>query len=206
MEDIPQGVASTRCFECGHKLRFDSAMLFWRCTNPKCRRIYTHDELRKAGVEKSTFHRSDFQSRDISTSTHNNENWVPYTPPGRKSRKIGKIIAITLASIFAIVVVAIAAPFSPSVSVNPASIRFTVDDGLNPPAQILEIQGNRGIVSWSANTDTPWLGLDPVNGSTDEETSITLSVDISEMYPGEYATTATIAAPDARNTLLKVPV
>jgi ribosomal protein L37AE/L43A len=50
-EYAPEGVASNKCPQCGHKLRFDSTMLFWRCTNPKCKKIYTYDELQKTRAE-----------------------------------------------------------------------------------------------------------------------------------------------------------
>jgi len=194
------------CPNCGQSLRFDSAMLFWRCTNPKCKQIYTYEELRKARAGGSTSYRSGFQSRETYTSKYHNESRTPYTPPRRKSRKIPKIIGITLASILAIVVVIIAAPFSPSVSISPLNLRFTVEDGLNPPAQILEIGSSREAVTWSVTDDAQWLNFDPANGSTDEETSITLSADISGMHPSEYAATVTISAPDAKNAPLEVPV
>ena len=47
-EDARQGVFNSECPKCGRHLRFDSAMLFWRCTNRKCRGTYTYDELRVA--------------------------------------------------------------------------------------------------------------------------------------------------------------
>jgi len=176
-------------------------MLFWRCTNPKCKRIYTYEELCRARAG-----RSGFQSRDAYTSKYYNESRTPYTPPRRKSRKIPKIIGITLASILATAMLIITAPFSPSVSISPLNLRFTVDDGLNPLAQILEVRSSRGTVIWSATDDAQWLNLDPANGSTDEETSITLLADITGMHPGEYAATVTISAPDAKNTPVEVPV
>jgi predicted Zn-ribbon and HTH transcriptional regulator len=37
-----------RCPNCGHSLRFDHSLLFWRCTNRKCKRVYTYYELRRA--------------------------------------------------------------------------------------------------------------------------------------------------------------
>ena len=35
-----------KCPDCGHNLRFDHALLFWRCTNRKCKKVYTYQELR----------------------------------------------------------------------------------------------------------------------------------------------------------------
>jgi ssDNA-binding Zn-finger/Zn-ribbon topoisomerase 1 len=205
-EYAPQGVANTKCPKCGHNLRFDSAMLFWRCTNRKCRSIYTYDELRKTGVERSTSYRSGFQSRDTYTSKYYEENRTPYEPRGKKSRRAPKIIGIILAFILAILILVAVDPFSPSLSVSPSTPCFVVDTGLNPPAQMLEIESSKEAMTWSARDDAAWLNLDPANGSTDKETSITLSADISGMYPGEYAATITISAPDARNTPLKILV
>lgn len=37
-----------KCPNCRHKLRFDHSLLFWRCTNRKCKRVYTYYELRRA--------------------------------------------------------------------------------------------------------------------------------------------------------------
>ena len=37
-----------KCPACGHNLRFDHSLLFWRCTNKKCKRVYTYYELRRA--------------------------------------------------------------------------------------------------------------------------------------------------------------
>ena len=205
-EYAPQGVANTKCPKCGHNLRFDSAMLFWRCTNRKCRSIYTYDELRKTGVERSTSYRSGFQSRDTYTSKYYEENRTPYEPRRKKSHRAPKIIGIILACMLAIVIFIAVDPFSASLSTNPPNLSFIVDNGLNPPTQTLEIGGSRRAITWLATDDAQWLNLDPANGSTDEETSITFSVDISEMYPGEYAAIVTISAPDARNTPLKIPV
>lgn len=38
-----------KCPDCGKKLSFDYSLLFWRCTNRKCKKVYTYQELRKAG-------------------------------------------------------------------------------------------------------------------------------------------------------------
>jgi len=195
-----------KCPECGHDLRFDSTMLFWRCTNPKCKRIYTYDGLRQAQPGESTSYRSDFQSRDTYTSKYYNENWAPYEPRRKKSRRAPKIIGITLACILAIVILIAVDPFSPSLSANPSNLCFTVDNGLNPPAQTLEIGSSREGITWLATDNAQWLNLNPASGSTDRETSITLSADVLGMHPGKYAAAVTISAPDAKNTPLEVLV
>jgi hypothetical protein len=132
-------------------------------------------------------------------------HWTPYEPQ-KKPHRAAKIIGITLACIFAVVILIIAAnPFTPSLSANPPNLRFAVVNGLNSPAQTLAIESNRRAITWSATDDAGWLNLDPVDGSTDEETPVVLSVDISGMYLGEYAASISIYAPDARNKLLTIP-
>jgi len=131
---------------------------------------------------------------------------TPYEPQ-KKRRRAPRMIGITLACIFAIVILIIAIdPFTPSLSANPLDFGFTVVNGLNPPSQTLEIESSRRAITWSAIGDAQWLNLEPADGITDEETPMTLLVDISGMYPGEYSTTITVSAPEARNTPLKVPV
>jgi len=39
-----------KCPGCAHSLRFDYSLLFWRCTNRKCKEVYTYQELRKARI------------------------------------------------------------------------------------------------------------------------------------------------------------
>jgi hypothetical protein len=124
----------------------------------------------------------------------------------RKSRKVLKITGITLASMLVILILIAVDPFSNSVSVSPVNLYFTVDDGLNPAAQIIEMGSSRGTVAWSAIDDARWLSLEPASGNADKETPITVSIDISGMYLGEYFATITISAPDAKNTPLEVPV
>jgi len=167
--------------------------------------IYTYHELRKARAEPASYS-SGFQPKDTYTSKYYNENWAPYEPRRKKSRRAAKIVGITLAFILAIVILIAVDPFSPSLSVNPSNLCFTVSNGLNPPPQTLQIKSSRGGITWAATDDAEWLNLNPASGSTDRETSITLLADISGMYPGEYVATVTFSAPDARNTPLRVTV
>lgn len=37
------------CPNCGRNLYYDTQLLLWRCKNPECRRIYTHQDLAKVG-------------------------------------------------------------------------------------------------------------------------------------------------------------
>lgn len=196
---VPQDVTYTRCRGCGHSLRFDQAMLFWRCTNRQCRRIHTYAELRGAGGHRSTPHSSTFTPRDSDGTDYDSGSDTDSAPTRTTSQKTAKAIIITLVCILAVVaLIVIAAPFGPSVSVTPADIGFAVEDGQDPPPQILEVRSSKGAVTWAAVTDVPWLSVEPTRGSTDGETSMTLSARVSDMYPGRYSATVTISAPGAR--------
>ena len=168
--------------------------------------MHTHDGPWRLRGERSAFHAPGLQARHTDTSKYHEENRPSYEPRSKKPRRASKIIGITIASILAISILVAVDPFNPSLIVNPSDLVFTVQHGLNPPTQTLEIKTSREAVTWSAADDAQWLNLAPVNGSTDEDPSTTLSADISGMHPGEYAATITISAPDARNTPLKVPV
>lgn len=126
--------------------------------------------------------------------------------PQKKSRRVPIIIGITLACIFAIVMfIILTDPFTPSLSTNPLDFSFSVYNGLKPPSQILNIESSGRSITWFAVDDARWLDLDPIDGNTDEETLVTLSVDLSGMHPGEYTATITIYASKAKNELVEIP-
>jgi sugar lactone lactonase YvrE len=52
-----------------------------------------------------------------------------------------------------------------TLSVSPSSLSFTVEGGVNPPAQSLNIQIVGG-GSWSATSDKAWLGVSPSSGGS----------------------------------------
>lgn len=127
--------------------------------------------------------------------------------PQKKSRRVPIIIGITLACIFAIVMfIILTDPFTPSLSTNPLDFSFSVYNGLKPPSQILNIESSGRSITWFAVDDARWLDLDPIDGTTDDDTPVTLSVDLSGIHPGEYTATVTISASDAKNTPLEIPV
>jgi len=42
-----EAMKDAKCPRCRHRLSFDTEMLFWRCTNDKCLRIYKYEEVTK---------------------------------------------------------------------------------------------------------------------------------------------------------------
>lgn len=132
---------------------------------------------------------------------------MPQYGPLEQPSKALRIIVITgvCIAIAAVLIVAID-PFTPTLVVNPLSLNFTVDDGLDPIPQTVYIGSSHGAVDWSAVAGTPWLNLDPVDGRTGKETLMTLSVDIWGVYRGDYAASVTISASDAENSPIEIPV
>jgi hypothetical protein len=133
-------------------------------------------------------------------------SWSPHKPQ-EKSSKALKIIVITGVCIAVIMtLIVFIDPLSPSLFTGALNYSFAVGNGLNPNPQAIYIVSSHREVDWSAVADAAWLKLDPLDGRTDKETPITLSVDISGMYPGEYAATVTIFANAAKNTPLEILV
>jgi len=211
------------CPECKHRLYLDINMLVWRCTNPKCKRIYKYEELSGISVTRvnETEEGKDQYRSETGTGNHKpreSDAHNRFEPshgssyrhpanrePSEKSHRVPIIIGITLACIVAVIMFIIFVdPFTPTLSANLPSFYFTVYDGLNPPIQTLEVESSGRAITWSATDDAQWLRLDPVDGSTDEDTLITLSVDVSGLYPGEYDSTITIHTTEAKNTIIDI--
>lgn len=121
------------------------------------------------------------------------------------------IIAFAIVLILAVGCAQHAPPVSdtPTISYSSSSYTFTATEGgSNPSSQTLEIwKSGSDILNWSLSHDVDWLTLDPTSGSSaDAHTSVTISVDISEMRVGSYSATITISAPGASNTPQEVSV
>jgi len=205
-------------------LYFDYNTLSWTCTNPACKKVYKYEELDKIAITRGNVTRHGRSRPHLEDRT---DNYEPYQPdvhsrfqsshgssyghrttyePQKKSRRVPIIIGITLACIFAFVIFIIRTdPFTPTLSTNPPAFSFCVYNGLNPPSQALDIESSGRAITWFAIDDARWLDLDPIDGTTDDETQITLSVDLSEMHPGEYTATITIYVSQAKNELIEIP-
>ena len=210
--------------ECGQRLYFDYTTLSWTCTNPRCKRVYKYDELDEIPLTRGNETRHRISQHHIEARTDNYEPYQPdahsgFTPshgpsyghrangePCKKSPRVPIIIGVTLACIIAVVMFIIFAdPFTPTLSTNPPAFSFSVYDGVNPPSQALDIESSGRAITWSATDNARWLNLDPIGGTTDDETPVTLSVDLSGMYPGEYTAKITIYASKAKNELIEIP-
>ncbi len=197
---------SNKCPDCGRPLRFDSALLLWRCTNPKCKRIYTFAELRKAQTTEVFRQKSlsSYPQRATAESTYNKS---------RRGLSAGKIIgilfAITLIVSTVLTFIGVFPFLGPAIFVDPLSFSFD-DEEPNPPVQTLTVENSgHGELIWSVTDNADWLVLNPTSGSIGrgEVNTIDLSVDIpSGMKPGIHTTTITISAPRVRNTPPEVMV
>jgi len=98
---------------------------------------------------------------------------------------------------------------SPAITVGPSSLSFEAQQGeSNPASQTLSLWNSGGeTLSWAASDNADWLILSPGSGSsTGGIDNITLSVDISGMDAGSYATVIAISASEATNTPQTVAV
>jgi len=127
------------------------------------------------------------------------------TPPGNSAVRQTTLVAFLIALPVIAACAQQAPPLShvPIISYSSSSYIFTAAAGeSNPSDQTLKIwNSGGGTLNWSIRHDVDWLSLSPISGSsTDEHTSVTISVDISGMRAGSYSATITISAPDAANT------
>lgn len=97
-------------------------------------------------------------------------------------------------------------PTSPVIVANPTSFTFTAQQGTsNPASQTLNITNSgAGTLSWSVTKKTSWLSLNPVSGTGNGST--TLSVNITDLLANTFRDTIVIADPAASNTPVSVPV
>jgi len=124
-----------------------------------------------------------------------------------RALKIAVIIGVCVAVVATLIVLLDLLPSSrPTLVAGALNHSFAVDDGLNPSPYGIYIASSRGEVDWSAVADATWLNLEPADGRTGEETWLTLSADVSGMYPGEYAANVTVVASDAKNTPFDISV
>lgn len=198
--------------------------LSWKCTNPRCEKVYKYEEFQEVSATRGNETRHGTSRPHLEARTDNYEPYQsdahsglkpsdgsscghrPIYEPQKKSHKVLIIIGIALACIIAVVMfIILTDPFTPTLSANPLDFGFSVSDGLNPPTQILELESSGRAITWFAIDDARWLRLDPIDGNTDDETPVTLSVDLSGMHPGEYTATITIYASKAKNELIEIP-
>jgi uncharacterized membrane protein len=98
-----------------------------------------------------------------------------------------------------------------TMSISPDSLSFTVNQGNNPSSQTLDV-GNSGINSmgWSiSTTDSSWLSASPTTGTTSagsDNPAITVSINSSNLSPGNYSGYIYITFKDSANTTMSVPV
>jgi hypothetical protein len=91
-------------------------------------------------------------------------------------------------------------PPVPHIALSPAAFTFdAVEGGANPADQVLNVTNDgSGTLNWTASDDADWLTLNPLSGSGDGST--TLTVDISVLAAGTYNATVTVTDPAADNS------
>jgi hypothetical protein len=99
---------------------------------------------------------------------------------------------------------------TPEISVSPASLEFTTDEGEDPDNKTLEVwNSGSGMLNWNMTDDETWLDESPTKGNSTgvgDKTSVNVSVDVSGMEAGDYSATITITDPLASNSPQTVSV
>ena len=94
---------------------------------------------------------------------------------------------------------------NPTIEVSPNGLDFSATiGGPNPSPKTLRVTDSSGGLSWNATTSAAWLSVSPVSGTT--PSNVTVTVNSSGLPVGSHLTTISIAAPDAENSPLSVPV
>jgi len=95
------------------------------------------------------------------------------------------------------------------IATSPSAFSIQQPEGDNVTSRILSIWNgaSSATMDYSVAATPTWLSCSPSSGSaTDEPTTHIVFVDSSGLNTGDYAGTVTIAAPDAENNPLAVPV
>jgi hypothetical protein len=88
---------------------------------------------------------------------------------------------------------------SPQVTISASTLTFVAAQGTNPAAQSLTVTTTGSPpLSWTAASSASWLTVSPTSGSG--QTTITVTVNVAGMNPGNLAGTITIAAAGASNS------
>ena len=100
---------------------------------------------------------------------------------------------------------------APVIVVEPNELNFTaIVEGSNPVAQTLYINnGGTGKLEWVIEPNEPcaWINFEPTSGTSfGELNEVTVSVDITSLYAGEYSCELMISDPDAENSPQSVKV
>ena len=91
----------------------------------------------------------------------------------------------------------------------PREIRIVAREGdSNMLTQYLTIWNDgSGVVNWTIDEDCDWLNIDPIIGSSSGQTDeVVLNIDVTGLSRGQYSCELTISAPNAINSITKVPV
>jgi hypothetical protein len=88
----------------------------------------------------------------------------------------------------------------PSINLNKSSLNFEATQNSTLPAnQTFQISnGGGGTINWTVSDDAGWLDFNPASGTNTE--TITVSINTTNLTPGIYNATITIAATGASNT------
>jgi hypothetical protein len=92
-------------------------------------------------------------------------------------------------------------------SISQYSFTTLQDRGAVPSQNLIVRNSGGGILDWQAAEDCPWLAISPASGSiTDQEQTVSVSVDPAGMPWGTHHATVVFSAAGAQNSPTNVPV
>ncbi|MFQ5456568.1 MAG: hypothetical protein ACE5EA_10285, partial [Nitrospirota bacterium] len=94
---------------------------------------------------------------------------------------------------------------NPVISLSTSTLSFTAEvGGTNPQDQTVTVSnGGEGLLVWTPSTETAWIsGF--INNNSTNETTLTVSVDITGLSAGSYTGTITISASEAASKTITV--
>jgi hypothetical protein len=88
--------------------------------------------------------------------------------------------------------------------INPSSLVFNAEPGIQPPPQTLNIAAGGAGTTWAASSNTPWITAIASDSLTPG--TLVITANPSGMSEGTYSGSVTVSAPGASNSPVTIPV
>ncbi|MCP4157373.1 MAG: BACON domain-containing protein, partial [bacterium] len=89
-------------------------------------------------------------------------------------------------------------PSEGTIQLNRSQLNYGSADGVTTEGQVINISCSGGTVNWNATTDQSWCTVSQASGTG--AGTVTVTVDVSGLAPGEYTGTVTLAGSDTSAT------
>lgn len=190
------------CPRCGGILNYDAATgLLW-CPRADCGFVVRREFSEEWEGARTPVLRHEVSRDTPAVGTSADAEWTPEPPTRRRRFLIGLVVLVTAAAVMAMAVTPLLWPQRPFLSVSPGELLFDDQTGTGVMPQALAIQNQgKGRLEWSVSSDTPWLTVEPLSGSTEAELQIlTVKADTSMLPEGTHSATFSVTAVGAQNS------